>query len=73
LLLALQRDLLARTTRLQELRDKAGRLPEAAREELQRIADEQGQLADLLRNLTTAAAAGDEPEDDPAVPQEKAE
>ena len=73
LLVALQRELLTRTTRLDGLRDKAGQLPEAARAELEKIADEQGQLADLLRNLTLSAASNDEEDERPAERKEKAE
>lgn len=73
LLLALQKELLTRTTRLDGLRDKAGRLPDAARNELERIADEQGQLADLLRNLTLSGASNAEEDEDPAEGKEQAE
>jgi hypothetical protein len=73
LLLALQKELLTRTTHLDGLRDKAGRLPDAARAELEKIADEQGQLADLLRNLTLSSASSDEEDENPPERKEQAE
>jgi hypothetical protein len=52
MLIALQKELAARTVEIEKLRGKDGRLPAAAGEELDAIAREQGELADLARNLS---------------------
>jgi hypothetical protein len=66
MLLSLQRELNARTAELGK-RAAAGQLSEADAAELQALAQEQGELADLTRNITRFAP--DEPE--PAPEQEK--
>jgi hypothetical protein len=52
MLIALQKELAARTVEIERVRGKDGRLPAAAGEELEAIAREQGELADLTRNLS---------------------
>lgn len=52
MLIALQKELAARTVEIERVRGKDGRLPVAAGEELDAIAREQGELADLARNLS---------------------
>ncbi|HLJ10998.1 MAG TPA: hypothetical protein VKU82_07410 [Planctomycetaceae bacterium] len=64
MLIVLQRDLSARTAKLQELRGKDGRLPAAARNELEAIAREQGELADLARNLSAVSSPDADDADD---------
>jgi hypothetical protein len=59
LLISLQKELSSRTVELEQLRGKEGRLSPSAQEQLDSIAHEQGELADLVRNLSTAAAEPD--------------
>jgi hypothetical protein len=56
--------LAARTTEIERLRGKDGQLPAAARQELEIIAREQGELADLARNLSNLAASNDDAVDE---------
>lgn len=65
MLIALQKELTSRTTEIEQLRGKDGRLPRSAQEQLDSIAQEQGALADLVRNLSTAAAEPDDEDDQP--------
>jgi DNA repair exonuclease SbcCD ATPase subunit len=62
MLISLQKELSLRTSQIEQLRGKDGRLPATAREELESIATEQGELADLVRNLSSAAADEDDHE-----------
>ena len=61
MLISLQKELSSRTADIEQLRDKDGRLPPSAQEQLDSISQEQGELADLVRNLSSVAA---EPIDD---------
>ncbi|HEY2251927.1 MAG TPA: hypothetical protein VGH74_12735, partial [Planctomycetaceae bacterium] len=61
MLIILQRDLSSRTVEIEQLRGKDGRLPPSAQEQLDAIAHEQGELADLVRNLSSVASDDDEP------------
>lgn len=67
MLLSLQRELLERTTRLSELRAKNIPLSPADQAELEALATEQADLAELARNLSFFATepADDAPADDP--------
>jgi hypothetical protein len=60
MLITLQKELFARTAEIERLRGKDGQLPPAARQELEAISREQGELADLARNLSSVASSGDE-------------
>jgi hypothetical protein len=51
MLKTMQEDVLARTGQLDALREKNGALSEEEQQELDALALEQGQLADLARNL----------------------
>jgi hypothetical protein len=53
LLKAMQQEFLERTQLLDGLRDKDGKLPPEAEKELQELATEQSELADLTRNMIT--------------------
>jgi hypothetical protein len=64
MLITLQKELAARTTEIERLRGKDGQLPAAARQELEIIAREQGELADLARNLSNLAAPNDDAVDE---------
>jgi hypothetical protein len=55
MLITLQKELFARTAEIERLRGKEGQLPAAARQALEAIAREQGELADLTRNLSSVA------------------
>jgi hypothetical protein len=59
MLITLQKELFARTAELERLRGKDGQLPPAARQELEGIAREQGELADLARNLSRISSTPD--------------
>jgi hypothetical protein len=59
MLITLQKELFARTAEIERLRGKDGQLPPAARQELETIAREQGELADLARNLSSISSARD--------------
>lgn len=63
LLLALQRELLERTTRLSALRESGKPFTPVQNAELEALAKEQGELADLARNLSRLAT---EPDDAPS-------
>lgn len=65
MLITLQKELFARTAEIDRQRGKDGQLSAAARQELDAIADEQGQLADLTRNLSAVSSPDEEsqPED----------
>lgn len=71
MLKTMQEDLLARTARLDELRESNGELTPDEQKEVDALALEQGQLADLARNLVKQFAPASEPEDD-AAPQKDA-
>lgn len=72
MLKSLQEDLLQRTVALDALREENGGLTPEQTAELEAIALEQGQLADLARNLTRQAAAVASPEEDaPKKPASK--
>jgi hypothetical protein len=74
MLIVLQKELVARTVEIEKLRDKGGRLPVGATEELEIVAREQGELADLARNLSAvSSSAGDDERnsDDEADPTVK--
>ena len=60
MLITLQRELFARTAEIELLRGKDGQLPAAARAELKSIAREQGDLADLTRNLSGISSPAEE-------------
>jgi len=60
MLIVLQRDLSSRTAELEQLRGKDGHLPPSAQEQLDAIAQEQGELADLVRNLSSIASDDDD-------------
>jgi hypothetical protein len=60
----LQQDLIERTANLAKIRRDRGKLTEAEQRELQQLAQEQLNLADLVRNLTKLATP-DEPEEKP--------
>jgi len=62
MLITLQRELFTRTAEIEQLRGKDGQLPAAARAELESIAREQGDLADLTRNLSGISSPDDEDE-----------
>ena len=64
LLILLQKELSARTAKVEQQRGKDGRLPRSAQEQLESIAREQGQLADLVRNLSSSAPDDDEEPDE---------
>lgn len=66
MLLALQRELFERTTRLNELKGAGQSLTAVQQQELELLAREQGELADLTRNLSRLAA---EPENDAPPPE----
>src|SRR5262249_37579092 len=59
MLITLQKELFARTADIERQRGKAGQLPPAARQELEAIAREQGELADLARNLSSVSSTPD--------------
>jgi hypothetical protein len=59
MLITLQKELFARTAEIERLRGKDGQLPPAARQELETIAREQGDLADLARNLSSISSTPD--------------
>lgn len=69
MLITLQKELIARTAEIEKLRGKDGRLPLAAHEELEAIAREQGDLADLTRNLSAVSS----PPEDEGNADQKAE
>lgn len=76
LLIALQKELLARTSELERLRGPDGRLPPAARDELEAIVREQGELADLFLSVaarTSSDADQDGADDKPDDGKPKAE
>ncbi|MGE5192400.1 MAG: hypothetical protein ACM3U2_07835 [Deltaproteobacteria bacterium] len=64
MLITLQKELFARTAEIERLRGKDGQLPLPARQELETIAREQGDLADLARNLSNIGSSGDEAMDE---------
>src|SRR5205085_518582 len=65
MLLALQREILEQTTRLHELRASGKSLTPAQQQELEALAREQVELADLARNLSRLATEPpDEPQDE---------
>lgn len=72
MLITLQRELNERTVELFEQRNKSGRLSAADEAELATLAEEQAQLADLVRNLTQPAAAAEPPQvpDDRPTPSQ---
>ena len=67
---ALQADLNSRYDRIRLARDETGTLTEEHRTELMAIADEQAQLADLIRELTSAFGDPAPPEPDQAEPDQ---
>lgn len=67
LLHAMQLDLYERTVILEELRQGRGELDEAKKKELQQLATEQGQLAELLMEAMPTDGAIDQPEPPPAA------
>jgi hypothetical protein len=73
MLITLQKELFARTGEIERLRGKDGQLPPAARQELETIAREQGDLADLARNLSSISSTPDggpeEKRDEKEVPR----
>lgn len=64
MLITLQRELFSRTAEIEKLRGKDGQLPPAAHVELDSIAREQGDLADLTRNLSGISSPADDEEDE---------
>jgi DNA repair exonuclease SbcCD ATPase subunit len=60
MLIALQKELASRTVELERLRGKDGRLPQSAQEQLESIAREQGELADVVRNLSSVTSDDDD-------------
>jgi myosin heavy subunit len=77
MLLTMQRELNARTQELAQKRDQEGELTPADAQELQALAQEQGALADLTRNITRLTPGdpepGPEPETTDPPSQEKTE
>lgn len=71
MLIALQRELFARTAELEKLRGKDGRLPPAAQNELELLAREQGELADLVRNLSAIAVSADADSEEDRKPSDE--
>lgn len=71
MLIALQRELFGRTAELEKLRGKDGRLPPAAQSELELLAREQGELADLVRNLSAIASSADADSEDDRKPNDE--
>lgn len=71
MLIALQRELFARTADVEKLRGKEGRLPPAAQSELDLLAREQGELADLVRNLSAISSSADEDNDEGRKPNDE--
>ncbi|MSR58197.1 MAG: hypothetical protein EXS05_11035 [Planctomycetaceae bacterium] len=71
MLLALQRELFERTTRLNELKAAGKALTPAQQHELELLAQEQGELADLTRNLSRLAAQADDDASPPETPPAK--
>ena len=70
MLKTLQEDLMRQTAQLDEQRLTGGTLTDEQQRELQRLADEQGQLADLTRNLTRALTTALQSDGDKGPPQE---
>ncbi len=70
-LIALQQELFTRTAEVERLRGRDGKLPAAAKTELEAIAAEQGELADLARNLSAISSPADVEESDSAVSKDK--
>jgi hypothetical protein len=73
MLLSLQRELFTRTAEIERLRGRDGKLPAAAQTELEAIAAEQGELADLARNLSAISSPNDAEEADPGAVNEKSQ
>lgn len=73
MLLSLQRELLERTTRLSELHESGKPLTPAQLQELESLAKEQGELADLARNLSRLATEPDDDEPSKDAPEPKAD
>jgi hypothetical protein len=70
----MQRDLQERTAALHRLRDAKTPLTPAQRAQLEELATDQQELADLARNLTRLAAESAdaaEPSNDPPAPKEE--
>lgn len=65
MLKTLQQELNTRTAELAAIREAKGQLTPAEQSELESIARDQGSLADLARNLTEAAAAGNPNDESP--------
>ncbi|HEY3967186.1 MAG TPA: hypothetical protein VGM05_21685 [Planctomycetaceae bacterium] len=64
LLITLQKELLTRTSEIEQARGADGRLPQAARDELEAIVREQGELADLFLSVAArTSSAGQEADD----------
>jgi hypothetical protein len=59
MLISLQKELSSRTNQIEQLRGRDGRLPQSAHDEIESIAREQGELADLVRNLSSVASDDD--------------
>lgn len=70
LLKALQEEFLERTALLDQLRDADGKFPESARMELEELAKEQAELADLTRDLVVKMLKS-QPDPDDAPPGEQ--
>jgi hypothetical protein len=62
LLIALQKELMARTAEVERLRDANGKLPPAAQAELEALVREQGELADLFLNVAAHTTSEQEEE-----------
>ncbi|MBI3864457.1 MAG: hypothetical protein HY290_21455 [Planctomycetia bacterium] len=65
LLITMQKELLTRTAELERLRGADGLLPQAARNELEAIVREQGELADLFLSVAARTATDAENRDEP--------
>ena len=72
MLIALQKELSARTAEIEKRRGKDGQLPAAMRDELETIAREQGELAELARNLSALATPAGNDDDEKLNPDEAA-
>lgn len=71
MLITLQRELMQRTKDLSEIREKTGRLTPAQQQELETLAREQEELADLTTNLSQKALSGGAEDSGAAQPEPK--
>ena len=71
MLITLQKELFVRTAEIEKRRGKDGLLRQAARDELDAVAREQGELADLARNLSAVSSVPDNEDDADGTPNEE--